>query len=106
MIPVHGQENPVPAENKKLYDQIARLDSVMFSIIYTCQPEKVSKYFTDDMEFYHDKGENNYSKESFLATLNKNFCGSNKSFHVMQAMAHSLLKSVNSIRVYTNAPGH
>lgn len=77
IIPVHGQDNTASSENKKLHDQIAYLDSAMFSIIYKCQPEKVATYFTDDLEFYHDKGENNYSKASFLETLNKNFCGSN-----------------------------
>jgi predicted alpha/beta superfamily hydrolase len=75
IIPVHGQENAVSAENKKLYDQIAYLDSAMFSVIYKCQIEKASTYFTDDLEFYHDKGGTTYNKADFLEVLKKNFCG-------------------------------
>lgn len=77
IIPVHGQDNSVSAENKKLYDQLAYKDSALFSIAYTCQPDKVAEYFTDDMEFYHDKGGPTIGKQAFLETLKKNFCGPN-----------------------------
>jgi predicted alpha/beta superfamily hydrolase len=77
IIPVHGQDNAVSAENKKLYDQLAYQDSVLFSIVYTCQPEKAEKFFTDDMEFYHDKGGPTIGRQAFLESLKKNFCGPN-----------------------------
>jgi predicted alpha/beta superfamily hydrolase len=75
IFPVSGQVNNLSPENKKLYDEIAYRDSAMFSLIYKCQPEKVANYFTDDLEFYHDKGGNTFTKAAFLETLNKNFCG-------------------------------
>jgi len=77
IIPVHGQEKIVLPDNKKLFDELAYRDSVLFSIAYTCQPDKVATYFTDDMEFYHDKGGPTIGKEAFLESLKKNFCGPN-----------------------------
>jgi predicted alpha/beta superfamily hydrolase len=77
IVPVSGQVNTVSLENKNLYDQIAYQDSVLFSIAYACQPEKVGAFFTDDMEFYHDKGGPTIGKEKFIESLKNNFCGPN-----------------------------
>lgn len=59
----------------ELYDTLAKLDSALFSIAYTCHLDKLSEYFTDDMEFYHDKGGPTYTKAKFLETAKNNFCG-------------------------------
>ncbi|MET0391877.1 MAG: nuclear transport factor 2 family protein, partial [Chitinophagaceae bacterium] len=58
-----------------LYDTLARLDSALFSIAYTCQPDKIVHFFTEDLEFYHDKGGVMRGRDAFLETLKKNFCG-------------------------------
>src|SRR6478609_2050566 len=48
-----------------LYQPIARQDSLMFTVVYKCQPEKVKAFFTKDLEFYHDKGGLTTSLEAF-----------------------------------------
>src|SRR5690349_553637 len=75
IIPVHGQGNNGLTDNKKLYDELAYQDSALFSVVYTCQNEKVSKFIADDFEFYHDKGGPTIGKDKFLEQLKNNFCG-------------------------------
>lgn len=58
----------------ELYTTIARLDSSLFATLYTCNPETNKQFFTDDIEFYHDKGGAIYSLQSLMDALNKNFC--------------------------------
>jgi hypothetical protein len=64
-----------PSETaEELYKVIAHLDSALFSTIYTCNPGKNSTYFTDDLEFYHDKGGLMKTKQAFLDGLTNNYC--------------------------------
>jgi hypothetical protein len=38
-----------------LYDELARLDSLLFDAFFVkCDAEKTNSFFTDDLEFYHD----------------------------------------------------
>ncbi len=60
---------------QELYKTIARLDSTFFATAYTCNPEKNSSFFTDDLEFYHDVTGPTYSLKTFMEVLDKNFCG-------------------------------
>ena len=39
-----------------LYYEIARMDSIMFNAFNTRDVEKFKSLFTEDLEFYHDKG--------------------------------------------------
>lgn len=64
-----------PAGSKELHDQLARLDSALFAIAYTCNPDQVAAFFTEDLEFYHDKGGVTKSRKAFLENLKRNFCG-------------------------------
>jgi predicted alpha/beta superfamily hydrolase len=72
IVPVKAQDSP-----KELYEKIATLDSALFSVVYTCQNDKVARLIAEDFEFYHDKGGATLSKAKFLEDLTKNFCGSN-----------------------------
>lgn len=46
-----------PATGKdELYQQIAHMDSVMFTAFNAHDLEKLKKTFSEDLEFYHDKG--------------------------------------------------
>ena len=39
-----------------LYNEIAHVDSALFNASNTCDSVTYKKYFTDDLEFYHDIG--------------------------------------------------
>ncbi|HEV8285357.1 MAG TPA: nuclear transport factor 2 family protein [Chitinophagaceae bacterium] len=73
-IGADAQTSHKPA-SKELYDKLAELDSALFSIVYTCNPDKVQSFFTEDLEFYHDKGGLTKSRKVFTEQLKSNFCG-------------------------------
>jgi hypothetical protein len=62
-------------EKQELYDRLAGLDSSLFSTVYKCNPERNITFFTEDLEFYHDKGGVTRSRKFFMEGLEKNFCG-------------------------------
>ncbi|MBB4635391.1 nuclear transport factor 2 family protein [Longimicrobium terrae] len=46
-----------PSTYGPLYDEIARMDSILFdAAFYSCDAAKVNAIFSDDVEFYHDLG--------------------------------------------------
>ena len=53
-----GMVNLINAQsaNDSLYKEIAQMDSVMFHAFNTRDIEKFKSLFTEDLEFYHDKG--------------------------------------------------
>lgn len=53
---------------------IRALDSAFWETYNTCNVEAMSKYFTDDIEFYHDKGGKMNGLDEFLAASKKNLC--------------------------------
>jgi ketosteroid isomerase-like protein len=42
--------------SQELYNEIARMDSVLFEAFNTQNLDKLKTLFTDDLEFYHDAG--------------------------------------------------
>ncbi len=44
------------APNKDLYKEIEKMDSVVFGAFNSRDTTQFKKMFTDDLEFYHDKG--------------------------------------------------
>lgn len=75
IIPVHAQLTKDPSRSGKLYEELAKMDSIVFSVVYTCNPARSATFFTDDLEFYHDKGGPMVSLKTFVENLEKNFCG-------------------------------
>lgn len=59
----------------ELFETIKSLDSAIFSIVYKCDAQKIESFFTEDLEFYHDKGGATMSRAAFMETLKRNFCG-------------------------------
>ena len=39
-----------------LFNEIKRMDSILFRTVNTCDTTAYKNYFTKDLEFYHDKG--------------------------------------------------
>lgn len=58
-----------------LFNQIQKLDSALFSLVYNCDKEKIESFFTEDLEFYHDKGGLTTTRAAFMENQQKNFCG-------------------------------
>jgi Domain of unknown function (DUF4440) len=64
-----------PAGSKELYDTIAALDSALFHAYNNCELEKYAAFFSEDLEFYHDKGGLDTNKASSVDGVRKYVCG-------------------------------
>jgi ketosteroid isomerase-like protein len=89
---MNAQTSQAP-DSKKLYNELAELDSILFSTVYTCNVEKNADFFTEDLEFYHDKGGLTKSRKTLIEQLEKNFCE-----NVNQKLRRELVKG--SLKVY------
>ena len=66
-----------PASNENLYDTLKSLDSVIFTAGFNqCETEKIIPLFTEDLEFYHDKGGVTFGRDAFVASVENNICKS------------------------------
>jgi hypothetical protein len=52
----NAQTGDVQTSDAALYTEIAHLDSVLFNAFNTRNIEQFKSLFTEDLEFYHDKG--------------------------------------------------
>lgn len=53
---------------------IASLDTKVFDAFNTCDMKTFGDYFSKDVEFYHDKGGLETSRETVVETTRKNIC--------------------------------
>lgn len=60
-----------------LYEAICKQDSIFFNAYNTCalKLEQYSSFYSDDIEFYHDKGGLANSKKEIVEATKKNICG-------------------------------
>lgn len=63
------------AENKELYNEILKMDTVFFDAYNTCDLEKQAEIYADDIEFFHDKGGFMNSKKEIIESTKKYICG-------------------------------
>ncbi len=79
-----GSKNRIPEnlytykpDDQKLYDTIIHLDSLFFDAYNTCNVnlEKHAAFYSDSIEFYHDKGGFMNSKIEIVDGIRKNVCG-------------------------------
>jgi hypothetical protein len=66
--PVTAQE--IPSEERI----VIALDSGFWKAYNNCDVDGMKKFFTDDIEFYHDKGGKLQGIDNFLSTSKKNLC--------------------------------
>jgi ketosteroid isomerase-like protein len=59
---------------EKLYVEVVALDKAVFDAYNNCDIEKFRSYFTDDAEFYHDKGGVILSGEKISDAIKNNLC--------------------------------
>ena len=67
-----------PHSGRNLDAELADMDSIVFANVYTCNSSKNETFFTDDIEFYHDKGGLTKSRKTLVEELRNNFCGEGK----------------------------
>lgn len=58
-----------------LYEQVIALDKAVFDAFNNCDIEKFTSYFTEDVEFYHDKGGVTLTAEKLAESVKINICG-------------------------------
>jgi hypothetical protein len=69
------RQNKYSPVSQALYNEIAHMDSVMFSAFNAHDLQKLKATFSEDLEFYHDKGGlSNYEQtiENFKSLFEKN----------------------------------
>jgi len=64
-------------DDQALYDTIVKLDSTFFSYYNSClvNLDKYASFYSDSLEFYHDKGGLNRSKAEVVDATKRNICG-------------------------------
>jgi hypothetical protein len=60
---------------KELTAKITALDSAVFSAYNHCQLKTFARYFSPDVEFYHDKGGLTRSRAKLVESIKNNVCG-------------------------------
>jgi hypothetical protein len=78
LLTVSAQNNDTytykPA-SPELYKAIIHMDSVYFNAYNTCDMDTQAAIYADSIEFYHDKGGLQTSKQALLKALKENICG-------------------------------
>ncbi|MEP6597755.1 MAG: DUF4440 domain-containing protein [Ginsengibacter sp.] len=74
-------------EQQKLTATILHLDTAFWNVYNTCDSTRFKDFFTDDVEFYHDKGGVTLDAKSLIEALNKNICGNTNSHLRREAIA-------------------
>lgn len=61
--------------SQELFNTIAHMDSVYFTAYNNCDMEKQAAIYSDSIEFYHDRGGLETSKQNLLTAIKNNICG-------------------------------
>ncbi len=65
----------IKAQNDSLYKTIVKLDSIFFRAYNTCDIATQEKFYSDSIEFFHDKGGLSNSKKELIEGTKKFICG-------------------------------
>ena len=74
---VTAQVNEIPKYSPvdvELQKQIEKMDSIYFNAYNTCDMKTQANIYSEDIEFFHDKGGLSTSKKELLTSLEKNIC--------------------------------
>jgi len=78
-------------DSKKLRDTILHLDSTFWEAYNACDVDKMGTFFTDDLEFYHDKGGLSTPLSDLMASVRKGLCG-NENFRLRREAVEGTVK--------------
>ena len=76
---------------QELTATILHLDSLFWNAYNNCDTSKFKNFFTDDVEFYHDKGGATFGLQALVASFNKNLCG-NSDYHLRREAVEGTVK--------------
>ena len=65
---------PYVPDDKKLYDEIVKMDSIFFTAYNNCDLETQRNFLSDTLEFYHDKSGLSTSKKDVMDAIARNIC--------------------------------
>ena len=77
-------------EEQQLTSTILHLDSAFWKAYNSCDTTNFKNFFTDDIEFYHDKGGITMGAPALIESLDKNICGNVNSRIRREAFAGSV----------------
>src|SRR5690349_11058852 len=63
------------SQTDDLFETVLKLDSAFFNAYNTCDMKSQEEFYSDSIEFYHDKGGLTTSKKEILDATKKNICG-------------------------------
>ncbi|AKA33887.1 nuclear transport factor 2 family protein [Flagellimonas lutaonensis] len=63
------------SQESELYKTIVELDNTYFTAYNECDMATQAAMYSEDLEFYHDMGGLNTSKEQIIKSIEKNICG-------------------------------
>jgi hypothetical protein len=69
------QEREYTPIDKKIFDEIKAMDKVFFEAYNNCDLEKQALIYSDNIEFFHDKGGLMTSKKEIIEGTKRNICG-------------------------------
>jgi ketosteroid isomerase-like protein len=72
--PTFGQSQP---DQQKLFETIVKLDREFFGAYNTCDVnlDKYGSFYSENIEFYHDRGGLTTSKKDIVEATKRNICG-------------------------------
>ncbi len=85
--------NPLLAQSEKqnLVNRILLKDSLFWIAYNNCDVEAMQQFFTNDVEFYHDRGGLTLGLENLISGLRKNLCG-NENFKLRREALEGTVK--------------
>lgn len=69
------------SDEQKILSEVLQRDSLLWEAYNHCDTSHLEDYFTDDAEFYHDKGGITFGNIAIANSVRKNICG-NPNYHV------------------------
>jgi hypothetical protein len=63
------------ARDSELYQTILKMDSTYFDAYNACDLKTQAALMDEDLEFYHDQGGLNTSREDIIQSIERNICG-------------------------------
>ena len=67
--------NAYTPADKNLYEEIKAMDKAFFDAYNSCDLETQARIYSDDIEFFHDRGGLTTSKEDIINGTKRNICG-------------------------------
>lgn len=74
VMATYAQNEIYPATAEALTKKIIALDAEAFETYNTCNLEKSKTFFSDDLEFYHDKGGLMKGVDKLMEAMKNNIC--------------------------------